>query len=259
MTKQFWDKVLGRQTDSEQASSSDAPIPALAGARDVAPQPAQTGGRSLYVPGAKVDIVFTIDTTGSMSDKIEGLLQTAEKFVNELATLGLDYRIAVVAFGDIRVPGDKIVQTAFTNDVATTKKSLNNIPRYSGGGNEGESSLEALQKALALPFRADAAKVLLLITDESADQREIKASEIIRRLKAGQFLTFTVTPRHDYYLKMASETGGKWYKIGRNTDFTELLKLFRHIAQQVSQTVAEGYLLQAGGGNNPVINLPPTG
>jgi hypothetical protein len=50
-----------------------------AGARDVAPQPAQTGGRSLYVPGAKVDIVFTIDTTGSMSDKIEGAASNCRK------------------------------------------------------------------------------------------------------------------------------------------------------------------------------------
>ena len=96
--------------------------------------------------------MFVIDTTGSMSDKIKGLLQTCAKFVDRFSRLQMDSRIAIVAFGDLTVKTDKIVATGFTNQIETTKTSLKKIPRFSGGGNRGESSLEALQKAMALGF-----------------------------------------------------------------------------------------------------------
>ena len=108
--------------------------------------------------GRGVDLVFVIDTTGSMSDKIESLLATCSRFVEDFNALRLNHRIAIVSFGDLRVPGDRIQNTAFTADVEVTKKSLRHIPRNSGGGNEGESSLEALERALSLPFRSDAVK-----------------------------------------------------------------------------------------------------
>src|SRR5581483_3041909 len=110
--------------------------------------------------GKRVDLVFVIDTTGSMSDKIKGLLQTCAKFVDRFARLQMDARLAVVAFGDLTVKNDKIVATGFTTSIQTTKNSLQKIPRFSGGGNRGESSLEALQKAMALGFRDEVAKVL---------------------------------------------------------------------------------------------------
>ena len=44
--------------------------------------------------------------------------------------LVLDARIAVVAFGDLTVKGDKIVATSFTHNLETTKRSLQKIPRY---------------------------------------------------------------------------------------------------------------------------------
>jgi len=49
----------------------------------------------------KVDLAFVIDTTGSMSDKIEGLLATCAKFVDEFASLDLQHRVAIVAFESV--------------------------------------------------------------------------------------------------------------------------------------------------------------
>src|SRR5512139_3393619 len=119
-------------------------------------------------PGGErgVDLVFVIDTTGSMSDKIESLLATCSRFADDFNALQLNHRIAIVSFGDLRVPGDKIQNTVFTGNVEVTKKSLRNIPRNSGGGNQGESSLEALERAISLPFRPDVVKAIVLITDE---------------------------------------------------------------------------------------------
>lgn len=197
--------------------------------------------------GKRVDLVFVIDTTGSMSDKIKGLLQTCQKFVERFARLEMDSRIAIVAFGDLNVRNDKIVATSFTSNIHTTKNSLQKIPRYSGGTNYGESSLEALQKAMSLDFRAGVVKVLILITDEPPLQsRNVKAVEVINNLIDGEYLTFVVGTKDKVYKDIASATGGKWYQVSAHTDFTDLLEMFGDIADRVTDTVADVYRLGDG-------------
>lgn len=201
----------------------------------------------LATRGKSVDLVFVIDTTGSMSDKIKGLLQTASKFIDRFGKLQMDSRIAIVAFGDLNVRGDKIVATAFTRSLETTKSSLQKIPRYSGGANRGESSLEALQKAMSLEFRDGVVKVLLLLTDEPAiESRNLKVGMVIEQLQTSEMLTFVVSTPEKYYKEMAARTGGKWYKISAKTDFTDLLEMFGDIADKVSETVEDVYRVGDG-------------
>ncbi len=204
-----------------------------------------------------VDLVFVIDTTGSMSDKIDGLLKTCAQFVDEFDSLSLDHRIAIVAFGDLTVPGDNIVATEFTPKVEVIKKSLRNIPRYSGGGNEGESSLEALQKTLRLTFRPDAVKVLLLITDEPAHQRQLRAADMIKELLKREFMAFVISPPHSYFKEMARQTGGKWYRVAANTKLTDLLNMFRKIAANVSRVVSDVYQIGDGSVSKYLQLKPP--
>lgn len=201
----------------------------------------------LATRGKSVDLVFVIDTTGSMSDKIKGLLQTAGKFLDRFGKLEMDSRVAIVAFGDLTVRGDKIVATGFTRSLETTKSSLQKIPRYSGGGNRGESALEALQKAMALEFRDGVVKVILLLTDEPAlETRNLKVGMVIDQLQASEMLTFVVSTPEKYYKEMADRTGGKWYKISAKTDFTDLLEMFGDIADKVSETVEDVYRVGDG-------------
>ncbi len=207
--------------------------------------------------GRGVDLVFVIDTTGSMSDKIESLLATCSRFVEDFNALHLNHRIAIVAFGDLRVRGDKIQNTAFTSNVEVTKKSLQNIPRNSGGGNEGESSLEALERALSLPFRSDAVKAIVLITDEPADQHHLLADDMINRLAEREMLAFVASPPHDYFKRMAQRNGGKWYKISAHTRFNDLLDVFRDLARKVSQAVFDVYQVGDGSVANYLRLKPP--
>ena len=207
--------------------------------------------------GHGVDLVFVIDTTGSMSDKIESLLATCSQFADEFGALQLNHRIAIVSFGDLRVRGDRIQNTAFTDNVEITKKSLLNIPRNSGGGNQGESSLEALERALALPFRPDAVKAIVLITDEPADQHRLRADDMIYRLVEREILVFVASPPHDYFKRMAERNGGRWYKISAHTRFNELLALFRDLARKVSQAVFDVYQVGDGSVANYLRLKPP--
>lgn len=205
----------------------------------------------------QVDLVFVIDTTGSMSNKIDGLLATCIKFVDEFSELNLDHRIAVVAFGDLTVPGDKIVATRFTNKTKVTQESLEHIPRYGGGGNEGESSLEALDKALTLSFRSQAVNVVILITDEPALQHNIRAEDMVERLTRQEILAFVVSPPLAYFKDMAIKNGGKWYKVAVDTDFTDLMDMFKEVANEVSQVVSDVHRLGNGSVSRYLQLSPP--
>src|ERR1700687_1138942 len=149
---------------------------------------------------ARADLVFVIDTTGSMNDKIDALIETCQSFVDKLATRRIDWVAAVVGFGDLTVEGDRIVATPFSSSADRVKALLRGLPRYSGGGNEGESSLEAVQAALHQPgSRPDAIKVVVLITDEPALQRQLRPSAISGKLREAGAIAFVLSPKLKYF------------------------------------------------------------
>jgi von Willebrand factor type A domain-containing protein len=207
---------------------------------------------------ARADLVFVIDTTGSMNDKIDGLIESCEAFVDRLAKRHIDWAASVVGFGDLTVEGDRIVATQFNSSADRVKALLRGLPRYSGGGNEGESSLEALQAALNQPgYRSDAMKVVVLITDEPALQRDLKPSTVTGRLREAGAITFVLSPNIKYFRSMASDTGGQWWKVESGGDFSRILDVFDKIATRVASTVAAVQSL-TGGDVKAYLGLPPS-
>ncbi|OGY26305.1 MAG: hypothetical protein A2Z42_04410 [Candidatus Woykebacteria bacterium RBG_19FT_COMBO_43_10] len=194
---------------------------------------------------AYVDIVFVIDTTGSMENEIDGLLATSQKFVDRLAKKQIDWRIAIESFGDLTVTGDRIEATSFSKNVELIKRLLREIPRNSGGGNDGESSLEALLKALNLSgFRQNAIKVFILMTDEPALQtRQLNADMVIETLRRKGVITFVISGPFDYFKRMAKTTGASWFQISSGTDFLSILETF---SKKVSQVIDEVQRLADG-------------
>ena len=228
------------------------------------PSELQTGGEAKVVrmeigkdsAKAQADLVFVIDTTGSMNDKIDGLIESCESFVDRLATRRIDWAAAVVGFGDLTVEGDRIVATPFSANAERVKTLLRGLPRYSGGGNEGESSLEALRAALNQPgYRTDAMKVVVLITDEPALQRQLRPSSITGMLREEAAITFVLSPDIKYFRTMAADTGGHWWKIESGGDFSKILAAFDRMASQVASTVAAVHKL-TGGDVKEYLSLP---
>lgn len=206
---------------------------------------------------ARADLVFVIDTTGSMNDKIDGLIESCQTFVDRLATRQIDWAAAVVGFGDLTVEGDRIVATPFSSNTDRVKALLRGLPRYSGGGNEGESSLEALQAALSQPgYRPGAMKVLVLITDEPALQRTLRPSTITGALREAGAMTFVLSPKVNYFRSMAADTGGEWWNVESGGDFSKILAVFDKIATKVASTVAAVHKL-TGGNVREYLGLPP--
>jgi hypothetical protein len=205
---------------------------------------------------ARADLVFVIDTTGSMNDKIDGLIESCESFVDKLARKRIDWAAAVVGFGDLTVEGDRIVATPFSSSADRVKALLRGLPRYSGGGNEGESSLEALQAALSQTgYRLGAVKVLVLITDEPALQRKLLPATVTGMLREAGAIAFVLSPNIKYFRAMATETGGEWWKVDSGGDFSKILDIFDRIATKVASTVAAVHKL-TGGNVKEFLGLP---
>ncbi len=206
-----------------------------------------------------VDLCVAFDTTGSMSDKIAGLIDCMADFVRELARLALDWRFTVVPFGDLTVPGDTIVaDLPFVAEQTRAEALLRQMPRNSGGGNLGESVLEAVEAALAKPYRAGAVKVLIVLTDAPALTEGLTPSAIELSLRQAEVVTFVASPPLPYFRRWAEATGGAWYPIGPALDHQAIISLLRVLAKDVAATADAVHSL-AGGSVARYLVLPPAG
>ena len=112
-----------------------------------------------------LDVVFAIDTTGSMGDEIQRVKETLAAVTRKLVGLDqeFDLRYGAVLFRDL---GDEYVTSAhpFTSDLAAFGAALQQV-RAAGGGDGPESVNQALAEVTRLDWRDGAAKVVFLIGD----------------------------------------------------------------------------------------------
>ncbi len=93
-----------------------------------------------------VDLVFVLDTTGSMSEEIAALVATIEKVTEMLAKERVSARLGLVEYKD---RGDvyRTQKTAFTTDVGAFLQTLRRV-HASGGGDLPEDMNEGLRVAV---------------------------------------------------------------------------------------------------------------
>jgi lysophospholipase L1-like esterase len=128
--------------------------------------PPETGG------GVRLaDIVFLIDTSGSMGGAIAGVKNNVIAFADSLAASNVDYRLGLVQFGQYGYYGDPFLFNSgnLTSDVALFKNYVGSLS--AGGGYE--PSFQALRMAAqGFNFRPGSQKIFILITDEDSDDRD---------------------------------------------------------------------------------------
>jgi hypothetical protein len=124
----------------------------------------------------KFDLSLVIDTTGSMGDELEYLKAELRDIVGALRARhrGLDIRVSVVAYRD---QGDEYVTRtfAFTNDVNSIQSSLA-AQSANGGGDYPEAMEVALNRAVGMSWRPDAAKSILLVADAPPHGEDVAAT-----------------------------------------------------------------------------------
>lgn len=130
---------------------------------------AETQLSVLASPMPQADIVFVLDVSGSMQAQINGLRNGIGTFAADLFRAKVDARFACLAFRDrfIGEPDEllKFKGDTFTADAGAFRDEVGRL-RADGGGDDPETSYEAITSAAALPeFRKSAVRVLVLITD----------------------------------------------------------------------------------------------
>jgi hypothetical protein len=183
-----------------------------------------------------------------MSGKIKGLINSMTDFVDQLGRVALDWRISVLPFGDLTINGDRVVtDLPFVTTAEEAKKQLRDMPRFSGGGNVGESSIEAVLGATAKPWRDGAVRIVILLTDEPALEPE-RSDEVLGTLLSTEIITFVASPDHDYYKSWAARTEGEWFRIGQSMDTEALMDLLHRLVGDVAAVAAD--VIEKAGGNH---------
>jgi len=113
----------------------------------------------------QLDVLFAIDTTGSMQDEIDRIKTSLAAVTQKLQGLKMEFdlRYSAVLFRDL---GDAYVTRTypFTSDLGAFAQALQAV-NAGGGGDLPESVNQALAEAVRADWRPGAAKVLFLIGD----------------------------------------------------------------------------------------------
>jgi hypothetical protein len=136
---------------------------------------------------SQIDVVFAIDTTGSMSPYIAGAVDAANSIVDELAGVGssarsMDYRVGLVDYKDVDSSGcggsyDAHTDLEFTTDRAAIVAALNTLPgMVSGGCDIPEDVLSGVDGAVGFPWRPGVHKVVIVMGDAEGHDPEPHSS-----------------------------------------------------------------------------------
>jgi len=204
-----------------------------------------------------VDIVFVLDTTGSMGTYISSAVDHIVEFAETMATTGFDYAFGIVTYGDgFNFPHGYTP----TQDVDTFISWM--TMGSSGGGDTPETALDGIMAAVdSINWRTGALKVIILLTDacfcEEGDgcydcTSIWDADTVARRLLDDGFMFFAATRNPLYsssccdgayslwwYQNISDSTGGSWFDITESfasiyTDIIELLGTFQVIQVDVA-------------------------
>lgn len=178
---------------------------------------------SATFPTAKqADIVILMDTTGSMSRSIATLKEKCVEFSEALKQKQLDHRFALIGFGDMR-ENEWLDKHSFTERVATFQQHVSNVERFDGG-DLPESSLEAIEEALKLPFDSDSTRRIYLVTDaqfREPSQSGASVEQIVKKIAEKKALLNVFTREEFFpdYQRLVGTSG----KVEALEDFGQVL------------------------------------
>ncbi len=185
-----------------------------------------------------LNVIFCIDTTGSMENYIVGVKDRAKRFSEILEEKGINYNLSVIGFGDLH-EREKPKVYDFTNNIEKFKKNVNNLPRYYGGAIP-ESSLDAVETAVNLfKTKKDNNKnILILITDAEPHIPTMNGKNVLdikNMLDVNEISTFVVSKNNAKCLdsfKPLTLPNGKYFSMRESFE-----KILDNIAENITELV----------------------
>jgi Mg-chelatase subunit ChlD len=185
-------------------------------------------GISVSTQSKKVDIVFLIDTTGSMVDNVRGIRAYIDTFLERLWFNEFDVALGLVTFSD---GSEKPNDLGVTTDFGKFKNWLHKID-FTGGGDLTEAGLEAVMAAVnEIDYRRNTQKIFIMVSDgpfhdADYDGRSIYSlDQVIATLKINNIQMETVGLDYLPVKQFAWATGGQWRPIP-GTGYLEQISMF---------------------------------
>lgn len=192
------------------------------------------------VSNQELNIVFLIDTTGSMDSYIAGVKDRAIEFSNILNERGIRFRLGLIGFGDL---GEKEKPSVynFTDDIGRFQKQVKSIPR-TYGGDIPESSLDALETGVELlrssKVDATSQNIFILITDAPPHVPTVSGKQVpavCEMLRGSNITTYVVAKKDKDSIESydpLTSPNGKYYDL--NDKFYDILD---NIAMSIAELV----------------------
>lgn len=181
------------------------------------------------------ELVFVIDSTGSMGDAINNVKTGITSFVNSLETQGVKLRIGIVEYRDIEEDGldstiiHELNHSPWMNSTSEMVGVLGGIAA-DGGGDIPESVIDGLGYLVdgeTIPWSSDSYKFAVVLTDAGykvANRHGFNSlQEVADALLAAGITTSVVTEESEFstYDALPDTTGG--IKADISSDFSTVL------------------------------------
>jgi uncharacterized protein YegL len=215
-----------------------------------------TGGKT------RADILFLVDTSGSMHSEIEGVKRGCQEFADRIIAEGATVRLGLVGFdigGHSGTAQGYTVQDlsrytiglwpladppSFKRAIASLRLGL-----FGGGGCylANQDTVDIFPRVVAaFDDASDAERILVVVSDEIGGTAGLDA--IVRQLQEARITTHVlgVARRGGAHEQIAARTGGRFWDItskGGGYSFDEILQgVASTIAEEIKQHLADGTL-----------------
>lgn len=205
-----------------------------------------------YASGASVmnaDVVFFIDSSGSMGDDIEGVRTNLAAFSEAMVSSGINVRFAVInyesgySYGGITVhkpDGTNI----WTSDTSLVESVLSNIRASGGDGN----SLAAINEIFSWKdFRNDAQRFGFILTDVvhkvsyNSESEYVTEESTIQKLLEMNMHMSVITNQYyeEEYSNIYTQTGGEFIDIDEGDYYQKMLGIANYVDSIVQSIDAQ--------------------
>lgn len=195
----------------------------------------------------KVDIVFAIDATGSMSDEINNVKTNIAAFSENLIESGLDIRFSIIEYRDITEGEETIVHTLsgshWVTDIDSVVSILQGIDA-DGGGDGPETVMDALGYVAdndLMSWRSDAYRFAFVLTDANYKTNNnygyTDLGTLTAKLANMNVVTSVITSSSykSTYTGLYNGTGGIYADINSKSFDQEMMNLSNSIIESVTR------------------------
>ena len=167
------------------------------------------------------DIVWIVDTSGSMDEDIAQVKANIVSFNTAMINAGIDAHYGLVEFGGTSGNGN-------TNGTATLFQDIVNFTTFNAAGSPfsktsasgglTEDGSFAIQTAMGATFRADSVRNFILVTDENDDVSSNRTAldTALAGTNINELINIIGNPNDDagnYYRDLAPAHGGAFFNI----------------------------------------------